>query len=41
MYVKMSACLKWTFGLLGHNYRVATLSSSYLIALRIIIPNLK
>ena len=32
---------KWTYGLLGHNYRVATLSKKYLIATEIILVSLK
>ena len=33
MYVNIfikKTCLKWTLGLFGHNYRVATLSTFYL-----------
>ena len=35
MYEKMSKIniLKWTYGLFGHNYRVATLSTLYLTVL--------
>ena len=32
---------KWTYGLFGHNYRVAALSTLYLTVLGIIIPSLK
>ena len=32
---------KWTFGLFGQNYRVATLSKMYLTVLGIIIQSLK
>ena len=36
-----STCLKWTYGLFGYNYRVATLSTLYQTVLDIIIPSLK
>ncbi len=32
---------KWTYGLSGHNYRVATLSTLDITVLGIIIPSLK
>ena len=35
--VKKSTCLKWTYGHSGNNYRVATLSKSYLTATGIIM----
>ncbi len=43
MYVKMSKInkFKYTYGLFGHNYRVAALSTLYLTVLGIIIPSLK
>ena len=43
MYVKMSKINKFklTYGLFGHNYRVAALSTLYLTVLGIIIPSLK
>ena len=42
-HVKMSKInkFKWTYGLFGHNYRVAALSTLYLNVLGIIIPSLK
>ncbi len=33
-------CLKWTYGLFGENYIVATLTILYLTVLGIIIPSL-
>ena len=33
--------VKWTYGLFGHNYRVAALSTLYFTVLGIIIPSLK
>ena len=43
MYVKSqkSTCLKWTYRILSHNYRVTILSSFYLTASGISIPSLK
>ena len=43
MYVKMSKIneFKCTYGLFGHNYRVAALSKLYLTVLWIIIPSLE
>ena len=41
MYVKMSKSLKWTYGPVGHNYQVDTLSTLYLTVLGIFIPSLK
>ena len=39
--VKNQHVLNWTYGLLGKNYRVATLSTFYLTVSGIIIPSLK
>ena len=41
-YVKMAKWKGslWTYGLFGHNYRVAALSTLYLTVLGIIIPSL-
>ena len=39
--VKIQHVLNWTYGLLGQNFRVATLSTFYLTVLKIIIPSLK
>ncbi len=36
-----SRCLKWTYGIFGHNYRVGALSTLYLTVLEIIIKSLK
>ena len=33
--------LRWTYGLIGHNYRVATLSTLHPAVPGIIIPSLK
>ena len=43
MYVKMSKINKFklTYGLFGHNYRVAALSTLYLTVIGIIMPILK
>ncbi len=42
-HVKMSKInkFKWMYGLFGHNYRVASLSTLYLTVLGITIPSLK
>ena len=32
--VKKSTCLKWTYGLFGNNYQIATLSTLYLTVSR-------
>ena len=39
--VKKSTCLKWTYGHSGNDYRVATLSKSYLITTGITMQSLK
>ncbi len=39
--ISCKKCSKWTYGLFGHNYRVAALSTLYLTVLWIIIPSLK
>jgi hypothetical protein len=39
--VKKSTCLKWTYGHSGSDYRVATLSKSYITTTGIIIQSLK
>ena len=39
--VKKSTCLKWTYGHFGNDYRVATLSKSYLTTKGITMQNLK
>ena len=39
--VKKSTCLKWTYGNFGNDYRVATLSKSYLTISGITTQNLK
>ncbi len=43
MNVNMSKTnmFKWTYGLLGHNYRVAAVSTLYLPILGVTIPSLK
>ena len=39
--VKKSTCLKWTYGHFGNDYRVATLSKSYLTTKGITMQSLK
>ena len=38
--IEKSACFKWLYGLLGNNYRVATLPKSYLTVVGIIMQSL-
>ena len=40
-YVCKNVKFKWSYGLFGHNYRVAALSTLYLNALGSIIPSWK